>query len=75
MKLFFFGRLHYGGMPLLLFFLVLTALITVGGGFNDYDYYQLDYHRPRDRQVALNLQAKAVKNQVVPNHCWFQGHQ
>ena len=55
----FFTRLHYG------IFLVLTALITVGGGFNsDYDYYQnFDYHRPRDRQVALNLQAKAVKNQ------------
>ena len=55
----FFTRLHYG------IFLVLTALITVGGGFNsDYDYYQnFDYHRPRDRQVALNLQAKAVKKQ------------
>lgn len=50
-------------MKLPLFFLILTALITVGGGFSDYDYYQLDYHRPRDRQVALNLQAKAVKNQ------------
>ena len=29
---------------------------------DDYDY-QLDYHRPRDRQIALQLQAKAVENQ------------
>jgi len=40
---------------------------------DEYDY-QLDYHRPRDRQIALQLQAKAVENQVVPNHCWYQGH-
>ena len=29
---------------------------------DEYDY-QLDYHRPRDRQIALQLQAKAVENQ------------
>ena len=50
-------------MTMKLFILVFTALISVGGGFNDYDYYQLDYHRPRDREIALHLQAKAVKNQ------------
>lgn len=34
-----------------------------GGGYDYYDYHQLDYHRPRDRQIALHLQAKAVENQ------------
>ena len=38
-----------------------------GGGsggyyYDDYDYH-LDYHRPRDREIALQLQAKAVENQ------------
>ena len=47
---------------------ILTCLVwTCGWSFNqfvedDYDY-QLDYHRPRDRQIALQLQAKAVENQ------------
>ena len=61
-------------MTMNLFILVFTALISVGGGFNDYDYYQLDYHRPRDQQIALHLQAKAVENQgslsiFKPLHC------
>ena len=45
-------------------------LSTLGGDggyyYDDYDYqedYQLDYHRPRDREIALQLQAKAVENQ------------
>ena len=52
---------------------ILTCLVwTCGWSFNqfvedDYDY-QLDYHRPRDRQIALQLQAKAVENQGTHWH-------
>ena len=37
---------------------------------DEYDY-QLDYHRPRDRQIALQLQAKAVENQGMPTKTYY----
>ena len=43
---------------------IFTLLWRISQGVPDYyDYYQLDYHRPRDRQIALQLQAKDVENQ------------
>ena len=50
------------------FLLLMTILCHISLGYyyedDDYDYYhQLDYHRPRDRDIALRLQAKAVENQ------------
>lgn len=44
-------------------FFLMWNWIPLGGGQDYDDYYQLDYHRPRDRQIALQLQAKAVENQ------------
>ena len=48
-------------------FVILFSRILLGGGSDFYDenddFYQLDYHRPRDREIALHMQAKAVENQ------------
>ena len=41
---------------------------------DEYDY-QLDYHRPRDRQIALQLQAKAVENQGMPTKTYYVNKQ